>query len=338
MLTARGTGDLKTRYRPQKLDELIETFNVERLKKILANTTKTISNVYMFHGPTGCGKTTAARIFARALICESKNADRPCLECDKCQQMQTCGDYLEINIADFRKIDDIRSLLDEMKYMPTYLSKRIYVLDEVHQLLSASQEILLKALEEAPDHIMVILCTTSTAGLKKTLIDRTLPIKFGELTYKHAKSVIEQISKDYNKTFSEATVEHLIDNSHRSVRALLNSIQSLIEGELSVDQNTDEGEETKLAFKLSELLVRKDWVGAANVLKEDYIRKQPEAIRIIVTSTLRAKLLNATSADDIVKYATPLGLLENSLPSDPVIEAYNQLVLRCSRACYSRKK
>ena len=130
-IKSRGNGDLKTRYRPQTLNEVVPTVTTTRLKKIL--TDPNASQVFRFEGLTGAGKTTCARILARASVCSS-DEDKPCLECDNCRQLETCGDFYEVNIADQRGIDDMRALIDGMRAFPFYLTRKIYVLDEVHQL------------------------------------------------------------------------------------------------------------------------------------------------------------------------------------------------------------
>jgi len=125
-LKARGEGDLKHRYRPQRLDELAPTAALTRLQR-MAKDPK--SQVYLFEGPSGTGKTSAARIIARASVCTAA-ADKPCLQCDQCQNMENSVDFIELNIADLRKIDDIREIIEGMRFMPMQLNRKIYIFDE----------------------------------------------------------------------------------------------------------------------------------------------------------------------------------------------------------------
>lgn len=159
-LTARGEGDLKTRYRPQRLDEIARTFAITKAKKIITGASDS-SRVFLFEGITGSGKTTLARVIARAVVCEAEVLDnRPCLTCSSCKCMEHSTDFTEINVADFRKIDDVRDIIADMVYMPRDFPRRIYIFDEVHQLTDASQELLNKVLEEPMPRTLIFLCTT----------------------------------------------------------------------------------------------------------------------------------------------------------------------------------
>jgi DNA polymerase III gamma/tau subunit len=126
-IKARGEGDLKTRYRPQRLSEICPTFHIKDARAILED--PNASRVWLFEGLTGAGKTSLARLIARASVCNS-DLEKPCLECDPCKSLESSPDYMEINGADVRGIDAMREITTGMRTYPCFLDKKIYVFDE----------------------------------------------------------------------------------------------------------------------------------------------------------------------------------------------------------------
>jgi DNA polymerase III gamma/tau subunit len=128
-IKARGEGDLKTRYRPQRLSEICPTFHMKDARAILED--PNASRVWLFEGLTGCGKTSLARLIARASVCNAdSNIEKPCLQCEPCKSLESSPDYLEINGADVRGIDAMREITTGMRTYPGFLNKKIYVFDE----------------------------------------------------------------------------------------------------------------------------------------------------------------------------------------------------------------
>lgn len=327
-LVSRGEGDLKTRYRPQTLDEVVPTCSIKRLKSLLTDANS--SRVFLFEGESGSGKTTTARILARTVVCES-DKDKPCLKCNRCKGLTRSADFSEINIADLRRIEDIRDMVDGMRYFPIDLNKKIYILDEVHQLTPASQQLLLKVLEEPPEHVLVFLCTTEKKGLKRTLLDRATTISFRRSTKTQAASVVKQvITAEGREAPDEDTVASFHARSDGSVRALLNHLQEFLEGDYDASVGVD-GEATEDIRELAKALMDRKWAKVSAILKQDYVRKSPESVRISVTCYLRAVCLNKPQAADTVPAARALDALIGPLVEEASAGQYNELIVRCIR-------
>src|SRR3990172_2330415 len=169
--------------RSQTLDELDSESVRESLKKILSK--KDIPHAYLFSGPRGTGKTSAARILAKVINCDPpslklRKGIEPCNKCDQCISI-TKGDNLdviELDAASHRGIDDIRALRDAVKLAPARAKMKIYIIDEAHMLTLEASNALLKTLEEPPTHVMFILATTNPEKLIGTIRSRVTTVIF----------------------------------------------------------------------------------------------------------------------------------------------------------------
>lgn len=331
-LKKRPGKDLKSSYRPMRLDEAVPTFPLTRVQQLCENGAK--GQVFLFEGPTGVGKTTCARIVAAAAVCPNRTAAGPCLQddCEGCYFLNG-GDIEEINAADFRKIEDARELVKQFRYRPLRLNKRIFILDEVHQVTKDAQQVLLKLFEEPPEHVLVFMCTTETKNMKKTLIDRALTVRFREMTDTQARTIITQILEQEEKELDEAIWNELITRSMGSVRALLNGVEAALAGDYDSMTWTEEGPPE--VRTLASALMNQDWNAARKVLK-DLETDKAESVRIGVENYLRAVTLNQKTVDAALKSAIPMKYIVGTLVDEPKISQYNQLVQRCLRACYRK--
>lgn len=337
-IKARGEGDLKTRYRPKTLNEICPTFNLKDAHAILNE--PNASQVWLFEGNTGCGKTTLARIIARAAVCEEDGDQRPCLECESCKGMESSMDFMEVNGADLRGIDDMRRVASTFGTYPQYLDKRILIIDEAQQITRAAQELLNKELEEPSDTSLIFLCTTNKKGLIKTLLDRCAKIQFKRLKFADAVSIAEQVCEDSKVEPPAADVyEDMFRRAEGSVRAFLNLMEKVIRGTYTIGSDatdSDVFEGSPDIFALVKGLVEKDWSTVKGILKTENVKNDPDGYRETVCSFLAR---DAVKFDDVrMSIASTLGHLTGSLWEEPKREQYSIFVTRCMRACYKKEK
>lgn len=173
---------LALKYRPRQFADLIGQKAVSESLSFVLNSNK-IGNAYLFSGLRGSGKTTSARIFAKALICERGISATPCEECSNCIQANENRhiDIVEMDAASNRKIDDIRDLIELTKYAPSTARFKIFILDEAHMLTKEASNALLKTLEEPPSYVKFILATTDPLKLLPTILSRTQHFRFGAI-------------------------------------------------------------------------------------------------------------------------------------------------------------
>ena len=217
-----------------------------------------------------------------------------------CKNLEISGDFRELNSADARGIDEMRALVDGMKYSPSFLEKKIYVLDEVHQLTSHTQELLLKALEEPPEHVVVFLCTTKREGLKRTLVSRAFPVTFKRITRAHSNKIADQVLTDHGVELgddAEKVRDELFSRANGSVRDLLTAIELYMNGDLS-SGGIDEPKESGDVVGMSKALMTKNWSACAEILGRSGVRRSPESFRIGVANYLRGCCLRASSVQD----------------------------------------
>ena len=170
---------LYRKYRPSNFEEVIGQEHItQALKNQIA--TDSIGHAYLFTGSRGIGKTSIARIFAKAVNCLDNKTGSPCGQCSSCKKFEVQSDInvIEIDAASNNKVDDIRELREKVKFMPVDAKYKVYIVDEVHMLTDSAFNALLKTLEEPPKHVIFILATTEVHKLPATILSRCIRFDF----------------------------------------------------------------------------------------------------------------------------------------------------------------
>ena len=231
---------LAVKYRPARIEDMIGN---ESAKTMLLGMLKQkkFPNALLLHGGTGMGKTTLARMIARYVNCATGDA---CGTCASCKAGNASTDVIEMNMAETRGIDDIRALISKSKLAPRY-NKRIFILDELHQITPAGKEAMLKPLEEPPQNTMWILCTTNPEKLTKTILGRCRqivvePPSVNEMT-KFLISVAKAEGAKINKERDLPVLKHISDRSMGHSRNALQMLDSFLDLKISKpDVTSDE--------------------------------------------------------------------------------------------------
>lgn len=213
---------LYRKYRPQNFDQVIgQKHIVTSLKNQIIN--DQISHAYLFTGTRGTGKTSIAKIFARAINCENPNNGSPCGECATCKALldPSSLDIIEIDAASNNRVDEIRDLREKVKYPPVNGRYKVYIVDEVHMLTDSAFNALLKTLEEPPKHVVFILATTEVQKLPATILSRCLRFDFKLLENSEIEGLLEHIFDDSNIKSDKESIALIARLGEGSVRDAL---------------------------------------------------------------------------------------------------------------------
>ncbi|OGZ84631.1 MAG: DNA polymerase III, subunit gamma and tau [Candidatus Staskawiczbacteria bacterium RIFOXYD1_FULL_39_28] len=210
---------LYRKYRPQSFAEVI---GQEHVAQTLTNsiTGKNISHAYLFCGPRGSGKTTIARLFAKAINCEKPDGAEPCNKCSSCMEIMQgrSMDLIEIDAASHTGVDDVRQLIEGIKFAPVKSKYKIFIIDECHQLSKSAANALLKTLEEPPTHAIFLLATTEAHKMIATIISRCQRFDFKKLQISEIIKKLEFIAKKENVKFDDSALSLIALNARGSFR------------------------------------------------------------------------------------------------------------------------
>jgi DNA polymerase III subunit gamma/tau len=219
---------LYRKWRPQSFDEVVgQKYNIQTLKNVLAS--KRLSHSYIFCGPRGTGKTSTARILAKAVNCEKGITPEPCNKCENCRSI-TAGsnvDVIEIDAASNRGINEIRELREKVRYLPNSLRKKVYIIDEVHMLTVEAFNALLKVLEEPPEHVIFIMATTEPDRVIPTIMSRCQRFDFNPVPLKLIVGKLKEIAAAEKISITDSALGLLAryaDGSLRDAEGILEQL------------------------------------------------------------------------------------------------------------------
>src|SRR5258707_506027 len=214
------------KWRPQTFDDLVGQQHVtETLKNAIKN--DRVAHAYIFSGARGVGKTTAARILAKALNCVKGPTPNPCGECDSCREIAagTSLDVIEIDAASNRGIDQIRELREMVRYAPAASRSKVVILDEAHMLTGEASNALLKTLEEPPDRVIFVMATTQPEDLVDTTRSRSQPFHFRALTFNEIAGRIRDIASKEDLKIDDGAVSVIARMAEGSLRDALSLLE-----------------------------------------------------------------------------------------------------------------
>lgn len=232
---------LYRQYRPKTFDNVL---GQDRVVNVLKNQVKSgkISHAYLFSGERGTGKTTCAKIFAKAINCLNPQDGSPCLECENCRAIEeeSTIDVVEMDAASNRRIDDIRNLKDNVIYPPNKLKYKVYIIDEAHMITREAFNALLKIMEEPPSHLVFILATTEIEKIPSTILSRVQKYEFNKIDENKINEQINYILADRSISMENEAIKLIIKKANGAMRDAL----SILDQVLSLGQES---------YKLSEI-------------------------------------------------------------------------------------
>ena len=210
---------LYRKYRP-KTFELVygQDVIVKTLKNVIKN--DKLSHAYLFTGPRGTGKTSSAKLFAKAINCLNNKDGDACNECENCKSFNNNSnpDIIEIDAASNNGVDEIREIKNKVSLVPSMSKYKVYIIDEVHMLSIGAFNALLKTLEEPPEYIIFILATTEPQKIPTTIISRCQRFDFKSISHDKMKQCLENIISKENITIDDGAIEEIINNSKGGMR------------------------------------------------------------------------------------------------------------------------
>ena len=230
---------LYRKYRPKSFDDVVDQkYIIETLKNSILN--DKISHAYMFFGPRGIGKTTVAKIFARAVNCTNNSDGNPCEKCDSCiaSAEKECVDIIEIDAASNNGVDEIREIKSKVNLVPNSLKYKVYIIDEVHMLTAGAFNALLKTLEEPPKHVIFILATTDPQKVSSTIISRCQCFSFKRISDDCNVNRLREISDLEKIEIDDETLKQISiysDGGLRDSLSTLDKLSSYKNGKITVE-------------------------------------------------------------------------------------------------------
>jgi DNA polymerase-3 subunit gamma/tau len=310
------------------VDEMLgNPTNVNMLRKGLDE--KTLPHTLLFTGDPGCGKTTAARIIALGLNCESqdKPTSKPCLECSSCRAIlnQNSPDVFEVNVAQTGGKDHVDNIVKDLPSAPFSMRFKVIVFDEAHRLTDAAQKLLLKVIEDGFSHVYFIFCTNRPEKLRMAgdtaFIDRCNIMHFGRISIELTAEMLVNVAVFEGMSYNQEVIDYIAEESRGVPRVALMWLKQV------EDEGTWEMEAAKTIagiamdaddpqiVEISKALIKGSFKNASQVYDKVKNKSQAESVRLAVVSYLVGCLKRARSYGDADRFSTALDIL-----LDPIYE------------------
>lgn len=245
---------LYRKFRPEVFDDIV---GQEPIKRAITNQIlqKRLSHAYLFNGPRGTGKTSMAKILSRTVNCENSSSYNPCNNCDACIQIKndTYMDVIEMDAASHNGVDDIREILNIVKFSPSQGKKKVIIIDEVHMLSKEAFNALLKTLEEPPSYMLFVLATTEIHKVPETIISRCQNFNFKRIANSEIEKHLVHISEKEKLNISKELIRKIADSSGGAMRDAISDLERL--SSISTEQNSEIGETMNLLDTFIEKMI-----------------------------------------------------------------------------------
>ena len=219
---------LYRKYRPDNFSNIIgQDYMVTILKNAIKN--DKISHAYIFSGPRGTGKTSTAKVFAKAINCLNPTEDGPCNECESCKHFKENADIIEIDAASNNGVDEIREIINNIKLAPAYSKYKVYIIDEVHMLSTSAFNALLLTLEEPPKHVVFILATTNIEAVPITILSRCQRFDFHKISIQDIMKRLKYVVENEHIQIEDEALEeiaYISDGGMRDALSILDQLSS----------------------------------------------------------------------------------------------------------------
>ena len=273
-------------YRPQSFSEMTGQSHIKQTLQNALLYNKT-THAYLFSGPRGTGKTSAAKIFAKALNCEQAPVAEPCNECAACRSITEGSntDVIEFDAASNSRVEEMREIIEKVRFSPANSRFKIYIIDEVHMLSNSAFNALLKTLEEPPEHVVFILATTEPHKLPLTIISRCQRFDFKRLTQSDIVDRMMEVLTDADIPYNEYVLKIIAQAAAGGMRdalSLLDQVVSFSGEEMTVEDAllVTGSISQDMFYDIAEALLAKD-VGQALTLLEKLVRDGKDPVRLV---------------------------------------------------------
>jgi DNA polymerase III subunit gamma/tau len=298
-------------YRTWRSQTFSEVVGQKHITQTLQNSLREnrLTHAYLFNGPRGTGKTSTAKILAKAVNCLNGPTEEPCNECSACRRITEGAvmDVVEIDAASNRGVEEIRDIRDKVKYAPTEVRQKVYIIDEVHMLTTEAFNALLKTLEEPPAHVMFILATTEPHKIPATIISRCQRFDFRRVSMEEQVQRLQYVCDQEHIGISEEALHYiarLSDGGMRDALSLLDQAASFATGEVQLsDILSITGGVASDQFKKLVLAIKDKDLGAALELIDTFMQEGKSADKCI---------------ENLIDYFRDL-LMVRMVPNSPVI-------------------
>lgn len=314
---------LYRKYRPQNFSDMVGQEHITKILKNQINTNK-ISHAYIFSGTRGTGKTTAAKVFARAINCLNNKDGEPCNECEACRSILegNTTDVIEMDAASNNSVENIRSIRQEVAYSTTGLKYKVYIIDEAHMLSTSAFNALLKTLEEPPENVVFILATTEEHKILPTILSRCIRFEFKKINKDNIVKRLEYVLKDYGVEYDIEALNNIAALADGGMRDALSILERCItSGEGSITEQKIE----EIIGTVPKKLIQDIVIGVL----EYNVPKIHELVSTVLASGKDLRNISASITEEFLK----LLVAKECVDSVDISECEKQ---HCEKVCTAR--